>query len=99
MSSDTPRTDISDIHSLAELVHLAEEVHASKQPRVLTQGAEPLVIIQPAPPATSRQPRGRRLTKDDPLFGIIGIGHSEGPTDVSTNKHKYLSEAYYGKRE
>lgn len=46
---------------------------------------------------------GRPLTLDDALFRIIGIaGGSEmdngrgdtRPTDVASNKHKYLAEAY-----
>ena len=38
--------------------------------------------------------RGRPFTMDDPLWGIVGIGRSTGPTDVSENKHKYLADAY-----
>lgn len=34
------------------------------------------------------------LTEDDPLLSIIGIDKSDGPTDVSQNKNKYLAEAY-----
>lgn len=45
-------------------------------------------------PLRARKPRRRRkLSADDPLWGIVGIGHSEGPADISTNKHKYLAEA------
>ena len=99
MSKQIQSIDIDDVHTLLELVQLAKEVHASQQPRLLTQGTEPLVVMQPAPPSALRQARGKRLTIDDPLFGIIGIGRSEGPADISTNKRKYLAEAYYGKRE
>jgi hypothetical protein len=31
---------------------------------------------------------------DDPLWDLVGIGHSGGPGDVSENKHKYLADAY-----
>jgi len=41
-----------------------------------------------------RLPRGKPTSADDPLWSIIGIGRSDGPTDVSANKHKYLAEAY-----
>ena len=41
-----------------------------------------------------RIPRGRPFTMDDPLWNIVGIGHSGGPGDVSENKHKYLADAY-----
>jgi excisionase family DNA binding protein len=44
--------------------------------------------------------RGTVFTKDDPLFDIIGIARSpDGATDVSTNKLKYLAEAYLPKQE
>lgn len=43
-------------------------------------------------------PAGRPLTYEDSLWKIVGIaggeGDDDGPTDVSSNKHKYLAEAY-----
>ncbi len=33
-------------------------------------------------------------SEDDPLWRIVGIGESSGPTDVSVRKHDYLAEAY-----
>lgn len=41
-----------------------------------------------------RIPQGKPFTFDDPLWEIVGIGASEGPTDISENKYKYLAEAY-----
>jgi excisionase family DNA binding protein len=44
--------------------------------------------------------RGRPFTLDDPLWNIVGIADKlvpnrpPGPTDVSSNKYKYLAEAY-----
>lgn len=38
--------------------------------------------------------RGRPTSEADSLWNIVGIGRSEGPTDVSENKYKYLAEAY-----
>ncbi len=38
--------------------------------------------------------RGRIITPQDSILHIIGIGESKGPTDTSTNKHKYLADAY-----
>src|SRR4051812_41611171 len=36
------------------------------------------------------------VKEDDPIWGIVGInpGKDGDPTDVSTNKHKYLADAY-----
>jgi hypothetical protein len=34
------------------------------------------------------------ITSQDSLLHIIGIGESKGSTDTSTNKYKYLADAY-----
>jgi hypothetical protein len=45
-------------------------------------------------PKRRRSPRkSRRITADDPLWDIVGIGRSHGPTDVSSNKYKYVADA------
>src|SRR5260221_9480844 len=36
---------------------------------------------------------GRGITSQDSILHIIGIGASQGPTDTSTNKHRYLADA------
>ena len=36
---------------------------------------------------------GKSLTMDDPLWQVVGLGHS-GQGDISANKHRYLAEAY-----
>ncbi len=55
-------------------------------------------FIKPIKPTKTKRapsiPRGKPFTMDDPLWNIVGIGRSTGPTDVSENKHKYLAEAY-----
>jgi excisionase family DNA binding protein len=35
------------------------------------------------------------LGPDDLFWDLVGKYSSEGPGDVSSNKHKYLAEAYY----
>lgn len=41
-----------------------------------------------------RSRAGRPTSANDPLWNIIGIASDDdGPTDVSSNKHKYLAEA------
>jgi hypothetical protein len=37
--------------------------------------------------------KSRGITPQDSILHIIGIGASEGPTDTSTNKHRYLADA------
>jgi hypothetical protein len=36
---------------------------------------------------------GRGITLQDSILHLIGIGASQGPTDASTNKHRYLADA------
>ncbi len=87
-----------DISTIPELAQLAEEVRTTRQPRVLRRGNEDVAVLSPLSPAPKqRRTRGRVLTEDDPLFDLIGIGHSGGPGDVSANKHRYLAEAYRAK--
>ncbi|MBI3942277.1 MAG: hypothetical protein HY326_04625 [Chloroflexi bacterium] len=87
-----------DISNMPELLRLAEEVRDTGEPRVLRRDSEDLAIMTPVKPTPTkpRKSRSRRnvFTPDDPLWNIVGIGHSEGPGDVSENKHKYLAEAY-----
>jgi hypothetical protein len=56
---------------------------------------EEIAVLVPAKrgrakPAT----RGKVLTREDPLFDLIGIGASEVPGGVSGKKHEYPLEAY-----
>ena len=37
--------------------------------------------------------KGGAITSQDSILHIIGIGASQGPTDTSTNKHRYLADA------
>ena len=84
-----------DIRDAPDLLRLAEEVHRTRTPRLVRRDHKDLVVVSPVPPAAKkRRPRGRVLTEADPLFDLIGIGHSGGPGDVSANKHHYLAEAY-----
>ncbi len=83
-----------DVTDRPELLRIAEEVHATKEPRLLRRAREDLAILTPAVPAGERVRRGRAFTMSDSLWNIVGIGRSEGPTDVAQNKHEYLAEAY-----
>lgn len=83
-----------DIRAIPELLSIAEEVRRTNEPRILKQGSEDLAILAPINPWAKRRAKGKPVTKDDPLWKLVGIGHSGGPGDVSANKHKYLADAY-----
>ena len=35
----------------------------------------------------------RAITSQDSILHIVGLGASQGPTDTSMNKHRYLADA------
>jgi hypothetical protein len=86
-----------DVSDSPELLRLAEEALETQQAITLVRAGKVLATLQPAKPAKKR--RARR--SDDPnawLTNLIGIASDidpNGPTDVSSNKHKYLADAYY----
>ncbi len=58
---------------------------------VLVEHDGALFSVKMKRPKTKK--RGRVLTSQDSILHIIGIGASQGPTDTSTNKHRYLADA------
>ncbi len=79
-----------------ELLRLVEEVEASGKPCVLRKDGKDVALLSAV---TGRE--GRReietpdpTSADDPLWEIVGMFDSDGPGDVSSNKHKYLLEGY-----
>lgn len=79
------------------LLSIVEELRESGESRVVTAADEDLAVLTPIQPSKSTTRRPRRkgpFTADDAILGLIGTGTSEGPTDVSENKHKYLAEEY-----
>jgi excisionase family DNA binding protein len=73
-----------------------EAVRVGRGVRVQREAIER--FVKPlAPRHDADEPRrtiGRSFTKDDPLWSIVGIGQSEGPNDVASNKHENLTKAY-----
>jgi hypothetical protein len=95
MAKEPKRIDIS---RMPELLHLAQEVRATNEPAVLQQEREDLAMLTPITPAATRRVRGKPTSAEDPLWKLVGIGHS-GRGDVSENKHKYLAEAYLHRKQ
>ncbi len=89
-----------DIGDSPDLLRLVEDIRASNSPRVLRRDNEDVAIIRPLKRAAStRIPRGRPASADDPLWQLVGVGASEGSGDVSTKKHSYLADAYADRHE
>jgi hypothetical protein len=90
MAKETKHIDVSRIPAL---VKLAQEVRSTNEPAVLQQEREDLAMLTPIKPVAKRSVRGKPTSGDDPLWKLVGIGHS-GSGDISENKHQYLAEAY-----
>jgi hypothetical protein len=84
-----------DVSSIPELLRLVEEAQARDEPCVLRRGNEDIAVLLPVKQgAVKRAPRGRVLTREDPLFDLIGIGASDIPGGVSGKTHEFLLDAY-----
>ena len=95
MAKEPNRIDISSISELQKLVH---EVRQTNEPRILREESEDVAMLMPLTPRAKRSLRGRPVSADDPLWKLVGIGHS-GKGDISANKHKYLAEAYLPRKQ
>jgi hypothetical protein len=87
-----------DIGNMPELLSMAQEVHSTNEARILKHESEDLAMLTPIKLVAKRAPRGKPTTPDDPLWKLVGIGHS-GKGDISENKHKYLADAYLHHKE
>lgn len=63
------------------------------QREAVTQLLEPVASGAPQT-EDDAQPAKGRFSHTDSLWNIVGIAASDGPGDVSGNKHKYLADAY-----
>jgi excisionase family DNA binding protein len=59
------------------------------------------LALQPVSPARPERTRVRRRVQpfgpEDPIWDLVG-SWEDGPTDLSTDKHRYLAEAYEARR-
>jgi len=83
-----------DITHKRELLQIVEQVQGAHEPVVLSRGSEDVAILRPMKRAPKRVTRGRVLTREDPLFSLVGIGRSNIPGGVSGKKHDYVLKAY-----
>ena len=91
-----------DIDTRPKVPFLPDQYRTSDQV-VADQDQRDEVIAKNAPPQSIKRRRAARkpeyLTPRDTMWDIVGMDKStDGPTDVSTNKHKYLAEAYLHER-
>ena len=83
-----------DLNTRPDLLAVVDEVVTTRHPRQLQRNGENVAEINPVAQRRRRSPsKARPVTRDDPLFGLIGIGNSGG-SNVAQHKHEYLAEAY-----
>ena len=68
-----------DIDGKPDLVRIAEEVQATREPQALCRDGEDIAVVIPAKATTKRPPPAQPVTRDDTLFRLIGIGESAIP--------------------
>jgi hypothetical protein len=86
--------DIAEITDRDALLRLLEDVRISGTSRVLQQDGQDVGILSPPRAPRRRRRRARALTKDDPLFRLIGTGRSGIEGGISGKKHEYLRPAH-----
>lgn len=88
-----PQADASP----AELMQAAEAATQDGRRRVVRVRGKAVALV---PQPTRARFRRKVFTKDDPLWGIVGMFKADGgPTDVSDNVDTYLAEAYLDTHE
>ena len=91
MARETIPTDIT---ATPEVARLAREVAVSGRRRTLTENGAALAVVSPALPRRRHTARPRPLTRDNPIWEVVGSITDDLGADVSSNKHTYLAEAY-----
>lgn len=91
----TQEVEAMDISDRPELVRLAEEVRRTQRARVLRRDGEDLAMLTPleAPKKRSRKSKKEVFTREDPLFGLTGIGDSGVEGGFSWRKKEVLARA------
>src|SRR2546425_13115011 len=77
-----------DIGNTPELIRLAEEVRATREPRVLRRDSEDLAVLMPLSPGTRRRPARAKTKADYEAFRSAAGGWKDVDTD------KLISDIY-----
>jgi hypothetical protein len=86
---------VIDITTVPDLRQILEEIKRMRRSYILRAEGQDVGILMPTRSARKRRAKGKVFTKNDPLWGIVGMFKDNGgPTDISTHSDKYLAEAY-----
>jgi hypothetical protein len=84
---------VVDISASPDLLRLVEEIEQSGAELVLARGEEELALVTQLPAAPARTPRRRPRRKPEHVLDILGIGASEGGSDIEHFKDHYIADA------
>lgn len=87
------RVTTLDLDTRSDLESLANHAQASGSAMRLDRNESSLALARMERRRAAAR-RARPVTLDDPLFGLIGIGHSGIPGGVSAHKHEQLVRAH-----
>ena len=62
-----------DVANVPELLSIAEKVRDTGEPCVLKRDGEESAILSPVPPGPRRQRRTGVVTRNDPLWNMVGM--------------------------
>jgi hypothetical protein len=86
--------------SPADVYRAAEAVARNGRRQVVRVHGTAVALVPQAEPKPKPRRRTPYLTRDGSLWSVVGaITEASGPTDISANKHTYLTEAYLDHHE
>ncbi len=83
-------TKTIQIDRSTDIVALAEEVRKTGEDRILEKEGKALARLTPI---EAEKERRNAFSPNDSLWNIVGMDTSQGNSDTSTNKYKYISNA------
>jgi hypothetical protein len=83
-----------DVSTIPDLLRVAEEVHATKEARILKRKEEDLAVIVPLSPRGRVGRKSGIVTREDALFRMVGNARSGIPGGISDRKYDYFRRAF-----
>ncbi len=90
----TPEAHPIDAGGMPDVSRLVHEVNRTGRSRLIQADGEAARLSPARRASQERLGRPRPFTRDDALFGLIGISTGKTPGGVSGKKHEALARAY-----
>jgi hypothetical protein len=100
-----PKREVIDIDSSPEVLEFIRKASKDGKPKTLRANGRELGILTPPPnggnsepnaksPRLKRQRKSGKITNDDPLIKLAGIGRSGIPGGISGRKSEVAAQLY-----